>query len=298
MTISISDEGAVRVVTIERPAVRNAVDGPTARLLYDAFVEFDHDDAVAVAVLTGAGGTFCSGADLGAIVEGRGNHVGSEPADEIVGSLGPMGPTRLLLDKPVIAAVEGFAVAGGLELACWADLRVAAADATFGVYCRRWGVPLIDGGTIRLPRLIGQARALDLILTGRGVDGVEAERIGLANRVVPSGEALAVAIELASQIAALPQICLRSDRRSAYDQAGLSLGAALLHETAFGLATIASARRPTALGASPPAPAATANPPDGRQRPTTPTHAATDTPTPRPHRPCPVAGLAVAAVEC
>ena len=240
MTISISDEGAVRVVTIERPAVRNAVDGPTARLLYDAFVQFDHDDAVDVAVVTGAGGTFCAGADLGAIVEGRGNHVGSEPADEIVGSMGPMGPTRLLLDKPVIAAVEGFAVAGGLELACWADLRVAAADATFGVYCRRWGVPLIDGGTIRLPRLIGQSRALDLILTGRGVDGVEAERIGLANRVVPPGEALTAAIELASQIAALPQICLRSDRRSAYDQFGLSLGAALAHETAFGLATIAS----------------------------------------------------------
>jgi enoyl-CoA hydratase len=240
VTISISDEGAVRVVTIERPAVRNAVDGPTARLLYDAFVQFDRDDAVDVAVLTGAGGTFCAGADLGAIVEGRGNHVGSETADAIVGSMGPMGPTRLLLDKPVIAAVEGFAVAGGLELACWADLRVAAADATFGVYCRRWGVPLIDGGTIRLPRLIGQSRALDLILTGRGVDGIEAERIGLVNRVVPSGEALAAAIELASQIAALPQICLRSDRRSSYDQFGLSLGAALSRETAFGLATIAS----------------------------------------------------------
>ena len=155
MTISIRDEGAVRIVTIERPAVRNAVDGPTARLLYDAFVEFDLDDSVAVAVLTGADGTFCAGADLGAIAAGRGNHVGSEPADAIVGSIGPMGPTRLLLDKPVIAAVEGFAVAGGIELACWADLRVAAADATFGVYCRRWGVPLIDGGTIRLPRLIG-----------------------------------------------------------------------------------------------------------------------------------------------
>ena len=151
-----------------------------------------------------------------------------------------MGPTRLLLDKPVIAAVEGFAVAGGLELACWADLRVAAADATFGVYCRRWGVPLIDGGTIRLPRLVGQSRALDLILTGRGIDGVEAERIGLVNRVVPTGEALAAAIELASEIAALPQICLRSDRASAYDQWGDDLADALVHEVGVGLATIAS----------------------------------------------------------
>ena len=247
MTISIRDEGDVRIVTIERPEVRNAVDGPTARLLYDAFIEFDHDDSVAVAVLTGAGGTFCAGADLGAIAQGRGNHVGSEPADAIVGSLGPMGPTRLLLDKPVIAAVEGFAVAGGIELACWADLRVAAADATFGVYCRRWGVPLIDGGTIRLPRLIGQSRALDLILTGRGVDGVEAERIGLANRVVPSGEALAASIQLAAEIAALPQICLRSDRRSAYDQAGQTLAEALSQEVALGLATIASGE--TAEGA-------------------------------------------------
>jgi enoyl-CoA hydratase len=247
VTISIIDHGVVRVVTIERPAVRNAVDGPTARLLHDAFVEFDRDDTVAVAILTGADGTFCAGADLGAIADGRGNHVGSEPADAVVGSLGPMGPTRLLLDKPVIAAVEGFAVAGGLELACWADLRVAATDATFGVYCRRWGVPLIDGGTVRLPRLIGQSRALDLILTGRGVDGVEAERIGLVNRVVPTGDALRAAIELAEDIAALPQICLRSDRRSAYDQTGRSLGEALSHEVALGLATIASGE--TAEGA-------------------------------------------------
>ena len=159
-----------------------------------------------------------------------------------------MGPTRLLLDKPVIAAVEGFAVAGGLELACWADLRVAAADATFGVYCRRWGVPLIDGGTIRLPRLIGQSRALDLILTGRGVDGVEAERIGLVNRVVPIRVTRSRRrSNWPSQIAALPQICLRSDRRSAYDQTELSLGEALSHEVALGLATIASGE--TAEGA-------------------------------------------------
>ena len=226
MTISISDDGVVRVVTIERPAVRNAVDGPTARLLYDAFVEFDADDAVAVAVLTGRGGTFCCGcrSRRDRRPAAATTSAPSPPTRSSV-RIGPMGPTRLLLDKPVIAAVEGFAVAGGLELACWADLRVAAADATFGVYCRRWGVPLIDGGTIRLPRLIGQSRALDLILTGRGVDGVEAERIGLANRVVPSGEALAAAIELASEIAALPQICLRSDRRSRLRPVGRSTSA-------------------------------------------------------------------------
>ncbi len=240
MVVSVEDHGAVRVVSIDRPEVRNAVDGPTAQLLYDVFVDFDADDAVSVAVLTGAGGTFCSGADLGAIADGRGNRVNADPADTIVGSLGPMGPTRLHLNKPVIAAVEGFAVAGGLELACWADLRVAAADATFGVYCRRWGVPLIDGGTIRLPRLVGQSRALDLILTGRGIDGVEAERIGLANRVVPSGTALAEAIALASEIASLPQICLRSDRASAYAQWGDDLADALVREVDVGLATIAS----------------------------------------------------------
>src|SRR5918993_1924828 len=247
MTISIRDEGAVRVVTIERPSVRNAVDGPTAQSLYHTFVDFDRDGSVAVAVLTGAAGTFCAGADLGAIADGRGNHVGSEAAESIVGSVGPMGPTRLMLDKPVIAAVEGFAVAGGLELACWADLRVAAVDATFGVYCRRWGVPLIDGGTIRLPRLVGQSRALDLMLTGRGIDGIEAERIGLVNRVVPSGHALVAAIELATEIAALPQICLRSDRRSAHDQWTLLLGEALANEVALGTATIASGE--TAEGA-------------------------------------------------
>jgi enoyl-CoA hydratase len=240
VTVSVHDDGAVRVVTIERPEVRNAVDGPTARLLYDAFVEFDDDDTLSVAVLTGAGGTFCAGADLGAISEGRGNHVGSESADDIVGSIGPMGPTRLQLGKPVIAAVEGFAVAGGLELACWADLRVAAADATFGVYCRRWGVPLIDGGTIRLPRLIGHSRASDLILTGRGIDGAEAERMGLVNRVVPRGEALRAARELALEIAALPQICMRSDRRSAHDQAALPFAEALAREVELGWATIAS----------------------------------------------------------
>ncbi|MGA7758922.1 MAG: crotonase/enoyl-CoA hydratase family protein [Ilumatobacteraceae bacterium] len=240
MAVRLEDRGDVRVVTIDRPEVRNAVDGPTARLLYDAFVDFDADDEVSVAVLTGASGTFCAGADLKAISDGRGNSVHADPPSEIVGSLGPMGPTRLLLGKPVIAAVEGHAVAGGLELACWADLRVAAADAVFGVYCRRWGVPLVDGGTVRLPRLIGHSRALDLILTGRGVDGVEAERIGLANRVVDPGRALDAAVELAAQLAALPQICLRSDRASCHDQWSLDLGAALSHETLLGRATIAS----------------------------------------------------------
>lgn len=240
MAVVVEDVGAVRVVTIDRPEVRNAVDGPTAQLLYDVFVDFDGDDTVAVAVLTGSDGTFCAGADLKAISGGRGNSVNDDPSDQIVGSLGPMGPTRLLLDKPVIAAVEGHAVAGGLELACWADLRVTAADAVFGVYCRRWGVPLVDGGTIRLTRLIGHSRALDLMLTGRGVDGVEAERIGLANRVVGSGEARAAAVALATDIAALPQICLRSDRRSSYDQWSLGLGAALERETQLGRATILS----------------------------------------------------------
>ncbi|HUV20077.1 MAG TPA: crotonase/enoyl-CoA hydratase family protein [Ilumatobacteraceae bacterium] len=240
MAVRVEDHGAVRVVTIDRPEVRNAVDGPTAQLLYDIFVDFDGDDAVAVAVLAGSNGTFCAGADLKAISDGRGNSVHDDPPDEVVGSLGPMGPTRLQLAKPVIAAVEGHAVAGGLELACWADLRVAASDATFGVFCRRWGVPLVDGGTVRLPRLIGQSRALDMILTGRGIDGVEAERIGLANRVVEPGHALAAALALAAEIAALPQTCLRSDRASSYDQWSLDLGAALSHETRLGRATIAS----------------------------------------------------------
>jgi enoyl-CoA hydratase len=240
MTVRVEDSGSVRVVTIDRPEVRNAVDGPTAQLLFDVFVDFGADDSVAVAVLTGANGTFCAGADLKAISTGRGNAVHDDPPDEIVGSLGPMGPTRLLLDKPVIAAVEGHAVAGGLELACWADLRVAATDAVFGVYCRRWGVPLVDGGTVRLSRLIGHSRALDLMLTGRGVDGIEAERMGLANRVAEPGQALDVAVRLATEIAALPQICLRSDRRSSYDQWSLDLGEALSNETRLGRTTIAS----------------------------------------------------------
>src|SRR5205823_8110309 len=189
-TVRTEQDGPITVVMIDRPEVRNAVDGPTAAALADAFRTFDADDTAAVAVLTGAGGTFCSGADLKAIAAGHGNRV-TEDGD------GPLGPTRMLLSKPVVAAVEGHAVAGGLELAVWCDLRVAATDAVFGVYCRRWGVPLVDGGTIRLSRLLGHSHALDLILTGRGVAGEEAQRMGLANRLVPPGRALASAVDLA-----------------------------------------------------------------------------------------------------
>jgi enoyl-CoA hydratase len=233
MTVEVEHEGRVTVVTINRPDVRNAVDGPTAALLADAFRAFDADDAHDVAVLTGAGRTFCAGADLKAISDGRGNPVHAEGD-------GPMGPSRMLLSKPVVAAVEGFAVAGGLELALWCDLRVAARDAVFGVFCRRWGVPLIDGGTIRLPRLIGHSHALDLILTGRGVSGDEAQRMGLANRLVDPGHARAAAVELAAELAALPQLCLREDRASSYAQWGLDLPAALQVEYEHGLRVLSS----------------------------------------------------------
>jgi enoyl-CoA hydratase len=233
MAVRIDRDGPVTVVTIDRPEVRNAVDRPTAQELVDAFGQFDADPDQSVAVLTGAGGTFCAGADLKGIAEGRGNRVALDGD-------GPMGPTRMLLDKPVIAAVEGHAVAGGLELAVWCDLRVAARDAIFGVYCRRWGVPLVDGGTIRLPRLIGHSRALDLILTGRGVDGPEALAMGLANRLTGPGGALDGAVELAHQLAGLPQDCLRNDRRSSYEQWGSDLDAALVRETQLGLDSLAS----------------------------------------------------------
>lgn len=234
MTISTEHvDGGIWVVTIDRPHARNAVDGPTAALLAEAFREFDRRDDLLVAVLTGAGGTFCAGADLKAAGSGNGNRVDADVAMD-----GPMGPSRMLLSKPVVAAVEGHAVAGGLELAAWCDLRVAATDAVFGVYCRRWGVPLIDGGTIRLSRLLGHSHALDLILTGRGVSGDEAARMGLANRLVPPGQALTAAIELARQIASFPQHCVRSDRRSSYDQWALDLPSALARETELGLATI------------------------------------------------------------
>jgi enoyl-CoA hydratase len=234
-TVLYETDGPIVVVTINRPEVRNAVDGPTAVLLAEAFRRFDADDALAVAVLTGSAGTFCAGADLKAISSGRGNRV-----DADIDLDGPMGPTRMLLTKPVIAAVEGHAVAGGIELAAWCDLRVAADDAIFGVFCRRWGVPLIDGGTIRLTRLIGHSHALDLILTGRGVRGEEALRMGLANRLCPPGSALAAAIVLAKEIAAFPQGCLRSDRRSSYDQWNLDMHDALANEAALGLDVIRS----------------------------------------------------------
>jgi enoyl-CoA hydratase len=223
----------VRIITINRPEVRNAVDGPTAQELADAFRKFDADQHAKVAVLTGAGGTFCAGADLKAIAAGRGNRM-SEEGD------GPMGPTRMLLSKPVIAAVEGHAVAGGLELALWCDLRVAARDSVFGVYCRRFGVPLVDLGTIRLPRLIGHSHALDLILTGRGVSGEEAMRMGLANRLVERGQALQSAVELAKELAALPQRCLRSDRLSAYEQWSLGCADAIRNEFRRGMDVVES----------------------------------------------------------
>jgi enoyl-CoA hydratase len=233
VNVRIEHDGPVTIVTIDRPDVRNAVDGPTATELADAFRAFADDEDRSVAVLTGADGTFCAGADLKAISDGRGNAV--RPDGD-----GPMGPSRMLLDKPVLAAVEGYAVAGGLELALWCDLRVAARDAVFGVFCRRWGVPLIDGGTVRLPRLIGQSHALDLILTGRGVSGDEALRMGLANRLTEPGRALPTAIELARELSALPADCMRSDRRSAYEQWSHDLDAAMRNEYELGMVTLAS----------------------------------------------------------
>jgi enoyl-CoA hydratase len=233
VTVRVEADGPVLVVTLDRPEVRNAVDRPTADELVSAFRAFDADADLAVAVLTGAGGTFCAGADLKGISDGRGNRV-------TLDGDGPLGPTRLLLDKPVIAAVEGHAVAGGLELALWCDLRVASRQAVFGVYCRRWGVPLVDGGSIRLPRLIGQSRALDLILTGRGVGGDEALGMGLVNRVTEPGAALDVALELAGELAAFPQACLRNDRRSSYEQWDNDLDDALARETELGLDSLAS----------------------------------------------------------
>ncbi len=208
--VNFEVEEKLAIVTINRPEARNAVDGPTARELASAFRRFDADESLSVAILTGTGGFFCAGADLKAVATGRGNRVTADGD-------GPLGCTRMLLSKPVIAAVEGYAVAGGLELALWCDLRVATRDATFGVFCRRFGVPLIDGGTVRLPRLIGMSNAMDMILTGRGVSGDEALRMGLANRIVDPGNALSAAKELARQIAEFPQRCMRGDRRSAYE---------------------------------------------------------------------------------
>ncbi|MFI5182091.1 MAG: crotonase/enoyl-CoA hydratase family protein [Thermoanaerobaculia bacterium] len=233
MSVRYEIEGPVAVVTLDRPGSKNAVDGPMAAALAEVFRRFEDDEAVAVAVLTGAGGTFCAGADLKAFGTERGNRL------DAAGD-GPMGPTRLDLTKPVIAAIEGSAVAGGLELALWCDLRVAARDAVLGVFCRRFGVPLVDGGTVRLPRLIGMSHALDLILTGRAVSGDEALRMGLVNRLVEPGRALPAAVAEAHALARLPQRCLRSDRLSAYEQWNLALPAALEREFRRGEAVLAS----------------------------------------------------------
>ena len=233
MAVRVERAGAVTTIVLDRPERRNAVDGETARQLADAFRAFEADESARVGVLWGAGGTFCAGADLKAIAQASGNRLSPEGD-------GPMGPTRMLLSKPTIAAVSGHAVAGGLELALWCDLRVMEEDAVLGVFCRRWGVPLVDGGTVRLPRLIGLSRALDLILTGRAVDAREAEQIGLANRVVPTGTARAAAEALAAEIAVFPPRCVLSDRRSAYEGGALSIEAALRREFELGKATVES----------------------------------------------------------
>ena len=233
MSVRTETKGPVFTVILSRPERRNAVDGETATQLAGAFRDFEAADDAKVAVLFGEGGNFCAGADLKAVSEGRGNAV-RETGD------GPMGPTRMQLSKPVLAAVSGYAVAGGLEMALWCDLRVVEESAKFGVFCRRWGVPLIDGGTVRLPRLIGQSRALDMILTGREVGASEALAIGLANRVVGDGTAREAAEELAVKIAGFPEQCMRSDRRSAYDQWGSSESEAMLKEYRHGIETIRS----------------------------------------------------------
>ncbi|MBU3707431.1 MAG: crotonase/enoyl-CoA hydratase family protein [Mycobacterium sp.] len=238
--VRVERNGPVTTVILNRPHARNAVDGPTALALHTAFEEFDRDESASVAVLWGDGGTFCAGADLKAIGTANANPTHRSGP-------GPMGPTRMELSKPVIAAVSGYAVAGGLELALWCDMRVAEESATFGVFCRRWGVPLIDGGTVRLPRLIGHSRAMDLILTGRAVDADEALAMGLANRVVPDGQARAAAQELAAELAALPQGCLRADRHSAMRQWGLTESGAMADEfaslSAVAAESVAGARR-------------------------------------------------------
>lgn len=234
MSIRTEDRDGVRTIIIDRPSRRNAIDRPTADALHDAFRAIDEDPAVDAAVLWGAGGHFSSGADLKAAAEGAPNRLEAEgPA--------PLGCTRLHLSKPVIAAVSGYAVAGGLELAIWCDLRVVEEDAQFGVLCRRWGIPLIDGGTVRLPRLIGQGRALDLVLTGRLVGADEAERIGLATRVVPKGTARSEAEALAQDLRRFPAACLRSDRHSVYEQAGQPIDQAMAREFALGVETLATA---------------------------------------------------------
>lgn len=244
MNVIVEKSGPVTTVILNRPEVRNAVDRPTAEALAEAFRAFDEDPDAAVAVLCGEGGHFCAGADLKAVASGDVNRVNKIRT----GADGPMGPTRMTLTKPVIAAISGYAVAGGLELALWADLRVVEEDATLGVFCRRWGVPLIDGGTVRLPRLIGLSRAMDMILTGRPVNAREAESIGLANRVVGKGEARQAAEALALQISRFPQTCMRQDRLSAIEQHDMNMDCALLNEHEHGLTTLESGE--TVAGAS------------------------------------------------
>lgn len=231
MSITVSRRGSITVIGLDRPQRRNAMDGPTARALAEAFRQFDADPQALVAVLHG-GDSFCAGADLQALAAGENSNVLEQEGD------GPMGPTRMQLSKPVIAAIEGYAVAGGLELALWCDLRVAARDAVLGVFCRRFGVPLVDGGSVRLPRTVGMGRALDLILTGREVSASEALEMGLVSRVCPPGAALATAMELAEQLAALPQQCLRSDRASTYEQWGMGLPTALANEFLHGMEVV------------------------------------------------------------
>lgn len=237
LPVLVERDGPVTIVSINRPERRNAVNGATARLLFDAFLAFDADESASVAVFTGTGGYFCAGADLKMVATGD-----PEKKREVGGhqTLAPMGPSRLRLSKPVIAAVEGHAVAGGMELALWADMRVVGEGAVFGIFCRRFGVPLIDLGTIRLPRLIGHSRAMDLILTGRPVEAREALEMGIANRLVPKGEARAHAVALARELAAFPQMCLRNDKRSALAQWDLGEEAAIMDEMAGGLKVIAS----------------------------------------------------------
>lgn len=239
-TVTTTRKGRICIVTLNRPEVRNAVDGPTARALVKAFQAFDADPQLDVAVFTGAAGQFCAGADLRTVARGLNTGGATLALNDDMKADGPMGPTRMALNKPVVAAVEGHAVAGGLELALWCDLRVAGETAVFGVYCRRFGVPLIDGGTVRLPRLIGQSRALDMILTGRPVGAAEALSFGLANRVVPAGQALVAACELAEAIASHPQQCMRNDRASAIAQHDMRMHDALAQEFVQGKATLAS----------------------------------------------------------
>jgi enoyl-CoA hydratase len=239
MLVRSEKSGDATTIILNRISARNAVDRDTADALVEAFLAFEADDNASVGVLYGEGGAFCAGADLKAVATGKGNRI-VDPAGGAMDGFGPMGPSRLILSKPVIAAIEGPAVAGGLELALWCDMRVASADAVLGVYCRRWGVPLIDGGTVRLPRLIGHARAMDLILTGRGVGADEALAMGLVNRVVQAGEARRAAEALAADIARFPQVCMRQDRMSAIEQWDLPHHGAMANEFARGRVSLAA----------------------------------------------------------